>query len=182
MSGRILLVRHTAVAIRWKGVCYGVSDAGLSREGLHHARRVDEALAGERVTAVVHSGLKRASRLADLIARRHGLAAVADDRWRERDFGSWEGRRWTAIWRETGDEMERMMRDPEDYRPGGGETGAELAARATAAFADLPSDGTVIVVSHGGPIASLRALASGRVLTDAVDFIPEPGAIIVLPR
>lgn len=182
MTARVLLIRHTAVAIRWKGICYGSSDAGLSLEGGRHARRVDEQLAGVKIAAVVHSGLRRTSILAALIAHRHGLTPLADDRWRERDFGRWEGRSWNAIWRETGDEMDRMMSDPDGYRPGGGETGADLAARATAAFADLPLDGTIVIISHGGPIASLRALATGRAITDAVQFIPEPGGIVELPR
>jgi broad specificity phosphatase PhoE len=182
VTGRILLIRHTAVARRWHGVCYGISDTGLSIEGRRHARRLDAELASENVSAVVHSGLRRASMLATLIAHRHGVTPMVDARWRERDFGSWEGRSWNAIWRQTGDEMNRMMHDPDGYRPGGGETGADLAGRVAAAFADLPTGGTVIVISHGGPIATLRACRAQRPLTEAMHFIPEPGTIIALAR
>lgn len=182
MTGRILLVRHTAVAMRWRGVCYGVTDVGLSREGRRHAGCLADELARQPITAVVHSGLKRAAILATLIARRHGLTPLTDRRWRERDFGNWEGRRWNAIWRETGDEMDRMMRDPDTYRPGGGETGRDLAARVAAAFSDLPSCGTIVIVSHGGPIASLRTLAAARRLIEAANFIPAPGAIVELSQ
>lgn len=182
MTARVLLIRHTAVAKRWRGICYGISDAGLSIEGRQHAQRLAAELASETVSAVIHSGLRRASILASLIARGHGITPTTDLRWRERDFGSWEGRSWNAIWRQTGDEMNRMMHDPDDYRPGGGESGADLAGRVAAAFADLPANGTVIVVSHGGPIASLQACRARRPLTEAMRFIPEPGTIIALPR
>ena len=51
-----------------------------------------------------------------------------------------------------------MMTDPETYRPGGGETGRDIADRVAAAWDALPRVASVLVVAHGGPIATLRAL------------------------
>lgn len=180
MTRRILLVRHTAVALRWKGICYGGSDVGLSWAGRSEARQLAAVLADEPITALIHSGLGRARLLAEMIGKACGVAPQADPRWRERDFGSWEQRSWTAIWRETGDEMEGMITDPHGYRPGGGETGGEVAARVRAALSDLPCDGTIVIVSHGGPIATARLIAADRPLGEAAGMIPAIGAIVQL--
>lgn len=132
------------------------------------------------VDAVVHSGALRTRRLAAMVAQD---APVGEDpRWLERDFGRWEGRSWDAIWRESGAAMDGMMTGPDTYRPGGGETGRELADRVQAAWEALPAQGVVLVIAHGGPIATLRALCAGQPLTRAVDFIPACGEVVCVQR
>lgn len=175
---KVLLLRHPPVALAWKGRCYGRSDMGWSREGWAMARRIVRDLPS--VDAVVHSGALRTRRLAEMLT--HDMPVVEDPCWLERDFGRWEGRRWDAIWRDTGAEMDGMMTDPDTYRPGGGETGRELADRVEAAWEALPRHATVLVVAHGGPIATLRALRAGQPLTRAVDFIPPCGEVVPLQR
>ena len=134
------------------------------------------------VDAVVHSGAIRTARLAAMIVQARQVPVTADPRWLERDFGRWEGRSWDAIWRESGAEMDRMMTEPDRYRPGGGETGRDVANRVQAAWDALPRSGTVLVVAHGGPIATLRALIGGQPLARAVDYIPACGEIVRLQR
>jgi len=181
--GKVILVRHTEVARAWAGRCYGQSDMGLSREGARAARALAGTLLAAPPNAIVHSGLKRTRLLAQIVARATGLTPIIDPRWRERSFGDWEGRSWNAIWRATGDAMDRIMTEPERFRPGGaGETGAELAARCLAAWDALPREGTTLVIAHGGAIATIRALAHGADLTQAAQFIPKPGKIVPIPR
>ena len=171
----IVLVRHPAVARVWTGRCYGRRDMGLSREGACRAKTLVDELVALRPTAVVHSDMIRTRPLAERVAARTGLTASADPRWRERHFGGWEGRSWNAIWRETGDLMDRMMTDAERFRPGGGETTREMADRARAAWLDLPRKGMVVVLTHGGPIAVVRAASSGIDLAQAMRLIPACG-------
>lgn len=181
MTQRLLLVRHPPVCRRWSGRCYGASDMGWSRVGQAMARALVERLAAEAPEVVIHSDLIRTRRLAERLAGRLGLLPRADPRWRERHFGAWEGRGWQAIWRETGTLMDRLMTDPATFRPGGdGETGAELRDRVLAAAADLPRDGTIVIVAHGGPIATLRATLAGAPLEEAARFIPACGEIVTL--
>ena len=153
---------------------------GWSREGAAMARGLVSALAAEAFDLVVHSGLIRTRRLAEAVARATGAQPIADPRWTERDFGDWEGRRWDAIWRETGNAMDGMIADPAGFRPGGGETTAALAARAWSAWEDLPSDGHILVVAHGGPIAVVRMRLAGADYPALVGFIPSPGEIVRL--
>lgn len=179
---RVVLLRHPPVAKAWAGRCYGRSDMGWSREGHALAARIAADLAATPFDAIVHSGAIRTRRLAETIARGRDMAPTTDPRWLERDFGAWEGRSWNAIWRETGAEMDRMMTDPDTYRPGGGESGRDLAERVEAAWQALPERPAVLVVAHGGPIATLRALLGGHPLTRTVDFIPACGELVPLQR
>ena len=177
MNRAILLVRHTEVARCWRGRCYGASDAGLSRAGLAHVHALVPGLSAWRPDRLVHSGLRRAALLADMVARVTGLGATVDRRWRERDFGDWEGMSWIAIHRASGDAMDGMIDAPDSFRPGGGETTLELAARAVAALADLPP-GRTMVVAHGGPIAALRGTRAGFAVPRWLTLVPAYGEAV----
>lgn len=182
MSARILLVRHPPVAKAWAGRCYGRSDMGWSREGAAMARDLARRLAQEPLTAIVHSGAIRTRRLAEMVGQRTGLTIRRDTRWLERDFGSWEGRTWNAIWRETGSLMEGMMTHPATFRPGNGETGVDLMHRVRAAWGALDEAGDLLVVAHGGSIAALRTLISGHPPERMIELVPQPGAMITIER
>jgi broad specificity phosphatase PhoE len=181
MSDLIMLVRHTEVALAWKGRCYGRSDMGLSRAGLRHAKDLAAELAQWQADVIVHSGLCRARLLAEAIATRADTPIIVDSHWQERDFGTWEGRSWTSIYRETGNAMDGMIDDPEGFRPGGGETTTELAARALAAFHDLPA-GRVLVVTHGGPIAAIVGTLQTASIRDWPKLVPATGEWVELKR
>jgi len=154
MANDITLVRHTEVARRWRGRCYGVSDVGLSRAGAAAIAPLAQELAALRPEWIIHSDLTRTRRLAIAVARSAGCTILADPAWRERDFGTWEGQSWNAIYRASGNAMDGMIEAPDKFRPGGGETTLELAVRVATALTGLP-EGRGIVVTHGGPIASL---------------------------
>ena len=175
MSGEVLLVRHTEVARYWHGRCYGRRDAGLSRRGALHAVEVAARIAAWRPDAIVHSGLGRAARLARLVAARTGLDAAIDPAWQERDFGTWEGMRWSTIYRATGSAMDGMIDDPDGFRPGGGETTSELADRAMLALARLPA-GRIAVVSHGGPIAAILGRGADQPPREWLALVPAYGS------
>lgn len=173
-------MRHTEVAVSWKARCYGCHDVGLSRAGRQQARDLAAQLAREPITALVSSNLKRARFLAECLATLLGLQVRIDDRWRERDFGTWEARTWHSIWRETGNAMDGMLSSPHDFRPGGGETTADLATRALSAFNSLPRDGLTVVISHGGPIAAVRASLARASFPEITRFLIPTGSLVRL--
>lgn len=173
MSARVLLLRHPPVATAWAGRCYGRSDMGLSRAGQAMAARLVEQLATEPIDLVVHSGANRTKPLAKRVAARVGSEIREDRRWWERDFGAWEGRSWNAIWRETGNLM-----DPHGFRPGGGETGAELAARSAEAWTDVRDRGTVLIVAHGGSLAAVLTGLYRSALEEMARYIPQTGVVL----
>lgn len=176
----LILVRHPPVAQAWTGRCYGLSDMGLSREGQAMIGPLIEQLASLRPDRIVHSDMRRTRALAVPLARRLGITPVACPLWRERDFGSWEGRSWSSIYDETGNAMDGMLTAPEQFRPGDGETTAELAQRIGRAMDNLPRTRLVVVISHGGPIACARVAVEGLALLDLATVIPPAGSVVSL--
>lgn len=76
-------------------------------------------LAALKPDAIIHSVRLRTRAVAEPLARKLGVPAIADSRWRERNFGGWEGKCWHAIYRETGNAMDWMIDDPEHSGPAG---------------------------------------------------------------
>src|SRR5215831_4248553 len=169
MGRRILLVRHCEVGPEYRGICYGRSDVELSAEGETHSLRLAEQLAALPITNLFHSGLRRTHFLAKLVASKIGVAAIADTDLQERDFGTWELRPWDEIFAELGHAMDGLLLDPENYAPPGGETTLALRDRVLGWYRRLPSEGLVVAITHGGPIAALR----GALLSWDVDRWPE---------
>jgi broad specificity phosphatase PhoE len=171
----IILVRHTAVALAWRGRCYGQYDVPLSRAGKTEIAPLAAKLRRYGAERIIHSGLRRTRTLADAIG-----ASAPDPAWQERDFGDWEGQSWAAIYRSSGSAMDGMIEAPDTFRPGGGETTTELAARAVAAFARLRTTGTIIVITHGGPIAAILGTQAGLHPRDWLTLVPPYGGIVTV--
>jgi alpha-ribazole phosphatase len=106
--------------------------------------------AGIAHEALVCSDLRRARRSAEAI----GTPAV-DARWRELDFGEWDGlsprevepARMSAFWR-----------DPNAHPPPGGERWSTLVDRVGAAIEALPAVPTLVVTHAGAMRAALGYL------------------------
>lgn len=143
----LYLIRHPRPAVP-AGVCYGRTDLALAEP----AGPVAERLAALLPTPcrIYASPLRRARQLAEALG-----PTTCDARLREVDFGEWEMRPFDEL----REQMAAWAADPMGFRPPGGETPAEMAARAHALLADLHArhaGEAVAVVAHGGP---LRAIA-----------------------
>ncbi|MDR2451907.1 MAG: histidine phosphatase family protein [Candidatus Accumulibacter sp.] len=171
MTGRILLIRHTRLAVA-PGVCYGRADIPLAPT---FAAEAVEVLARMPWTPaeIWTSPAVRCMRLADAF----GIPAKrvrVDSRLLELDFGEWENRAWESF---RSPQSEAWARDPLKVRPPGGETAAELHLRVGQARDELlarvmtEENLRVAVITHAGVIRSWRAHASGRSLAD---FFGEP--------
>jgi len=179
--GRLILVRHPPVALAWTRRCYGQSDMGLSRAGRAMLAPLADHLAALQPDMIIHSGMRRTRSLADNLARRTSLSPHEDQQWRERDFGSWEGRGWNAIYRETCNAMDGMVDAPDHFRPGGnGETTCEMIERIRGALAVVPRRGCIAVITHGGPIAAVRHLLDGTRITDIAKGVMPPATFSIM--
>jgi broad specificity phosphatase PhoE len=158
----LLLVRHGETEWNRVGRWQGGSDTDLNDVGRRQARVLADGL-DEAVDLIYSSDLKRARGTAEIIADRLGLQIRIDPRLRERGFGAWEGL--------TSEEVEERFAD--DYRrwragEGAGAADAEplgaFAARIHGFLDDTllrhPAD-TVLVITHGGAIRVIQALATG---------------------
>jgi alpha-ribazole phosphatase len=146
---RLVLVRHAEPAVT--GICYGSLDVPLSARGREQAAALAERLRGERFDAVVSSPRTRATETAAAL----GLPVVTDERLRELDFGSFEGRTYEELERDEPDFYRAWMETPTEVRFPGGESYDDLRARATAALEELR--GSTLVVTHGGVIRAAVA-------------------------
>lgn len=171
MTGRILLIRHTRLAVA-PGICYGQTDLPLAPTFAAEAADVLARMPW-KPTEIWTSPAVRCVRLADAFGIPAGSIRV-DPRLLELDFGEWENRPWESF---RSPRSEAWARDPLDVRPPGGETATELHLRVGKARAEIlaragaEENPRIAVITHAGVIRSWRAHASGRGL---MEFFGEP--------
>lgn len=181
MAHRIILVRHPPVTLAWQKRCYGQSDPGLSRAGQAMVAPLIDRLAAMRPDHILHSDMRRTGVIAEPLGRHLGIAPVPSPLWRERDFGSWEGQSWNAIYRATGNAMDGMIDSPDTFRPGGsGETTRQLFDRIATALAGVTRKGRVVIITHGGPIACARATQMTDEIATIAELVPPTASVTVL--
>jgi broad specificity phosphatase PhoE len=172
---KLVLLRHPPVHPRYAGVCYGASDIELSSEGHTLAKQLAEQFQQNVPEFIFQSGLQRTRAVAD-----HFAGAIEDARLRERNFGDWELRAWDDIYQETADAMMGMIDNPKYWRPPNGETTYELRDRVLSWYEELPVHGSILAVSHGGPIAALCGTLAGVPVSKWLEFIPKCGEAVEL--
>jgi probable phosphoglycerate mutase len=154
---RTLLLRHGQTPHSVRRVFSGSSDPMLTPEGREQARAAAKRLGAMSFDVVVSSPRRRAV----VTAEQLGRDVHVDDRFRETDFGDWEGRSFAEVREEWPDQMTAWLSD-EKVAPPGGESFAETEIRVREALDDLReryAGGTVVVVSHVTPIKTLVRLA-----------------------
>ncbi len=144
----LYLMRHGEPALT--GRMLGRTDCAATEAGITACLAQAEDLA---VGAIVASDLARASACAGAIAHRAGQGVTIDPRWRELDFGAWDGLFAKDI---DAAALGRFWADPDANPPPGGERWSSLTARVTAAVADIAVP--TLVVTHGG---AMRAALAG---------------------
>ena len=144
-------VRHAETDWNRDGQIQGWADVPLSELGREQARELAATLGERAIGAIYSSDLSRARETARIVAEARGLDVTSLPELRERHFGSWEGL--------TDDEIhERFPEEVADGVLGDGESRDELDRRiveALSRIADEHPAGTVLVVSHGGPLRAV---------------------------
>lgn len=146
------LLRHGAPVLA--GRMMGRTDVAPTPEGI--AACVDQ-VSELNVGRVIASDLARARRPGEAIAQARALPLVVDPRWRELDFGAWDGLSSAEI---DGDALGRFWNDPDASPPPGGERWSALIARVGGAIGDLTAAST-LVVTHGGAMRAALAYLCG---------------------
>lgn len=151
---RLYLVRHLA-PLAAPGICYGRTDLEVDRGAT--AAALPGLRAGLPPNApLISSPLRRCASL----ARALGDDVRFDARLAELDFGHWEMQSWDSIPRA---EVDAWAADVAHYRPGGGESVADMARRICAFHDELMDENLpqAIVVCHAGAIRLLAARFRG---------------------
>lgn len=157
----ITLIRHGQSESNRTGLWQGQGDSPLSTEGAIQVDALARRLGDRHYDLVVASDLQRASGTAEAL----GKGVEIEPAWREMDIGNWEGRTREEVEADDPDVL-KAVRAGEDVKLGGGESVSEFDARVADAFdkllARLGEDNRVVVVAHGGVIASLTRRVLGR--------------------
>jgi alpha-ribazole phosphatase len=168
----IALVRHPAVA-GTGGRCYGRRDLPIADPA--SVAPIVTALAPMRGATIHTSPLARCRLVAQALAAAWEQAPpIADARLLEMEFGAWDGMSWDDVPRP---DLDRWAADLTGFAPPGGESGAALVARVTEFWrmvAGWPC--AQVVVTHGGPLKVLMALAEERPVDLSRPTLP-PGGI-----
>jgi 2,3-bisphosphoglycerate-dependent phosphoglycerate mutase len=164
----LLLVRHGQSAPAREGEPFplvdGQGDPPLTELGREQGRAVAGRLAGAGLAAVYVTTLQRTRQTAQPLLDATGLAAQVEPDLREVHLGEWEG----GVFRQRVAERDpvalRMVEEERwDVIPGA-ESSAALAARVGAAVRRICAahpDQRIAVVTHGGVIGQVLALATG---------------------
>ena len=150
IAPRILhLMRHGEPALA--GRMLGHTDCDATHAGI---AACTAAAAGLSIGGIVTSDLRRAAACAEAVAG--PLPIHTDPRWRELDFGDWDGQAPASL---PPTALAHFWDDPDAYPPPQGERWSDLVARIRPALADLPTD--TLVVTHAGAIRAALAAACG---------------------
>jgi broad specificity phosphatase PhoE len=172
----LLLVRHGETDWNRDGRWQGHSDTHLNELGRQQAERLAEELDG--VDVVYSSDLARAHETAEILAQRLGVDVRLDERLRERGFGEWEGKTRAEIEAEFADAHARWVAG-EGPGADDAEPFDDFDARVRGFLDDVlarhPGE-TVLIVSHGGSIRVIHALASG------LDYVRDHRSIPAVPN
>lgn len=181
---RLWLVRHGLTEWNTQQRYCGHSDIPLSAPGRVQARWLAQQLQKEEISTIYTSDLARASETAEIIAshRAQPVQLKVSPAWRELDFGAWEGLTYAEIAEQFRDQL-GFFTDPEHCSPTNGESLAHMLQRvhtelaALASSDELPMNGGVVIVSHGGPLRALLCSLLGMPLEQQWQLRLDPGSL-----
>lgn len=153
MSGFALhLLRHGAP--EGAGRLIGRTDAPPTAQGIAACAEQARDLEPE---VLIASDLSRARLAGEAIGLATGVPLSIDPRWRELDFGAWDGMAPGDV---DGAALVRFWDDPDAHAPPGGECWSALASRVGLAIGDLVPRPT-LVVTHAGAMRAALAVLCG---------------------
>jgi len=159
---QIALLRHAQAGLH--GCFCGHSNPGLSAQGREQLPTIVQSLSHIVPRAIWSSDLQRAKETAEPIAKHFALDCKTSFRFREMNFGKWEGLTWKEVELQYPDDARAWAKLFPYHRPPGGESFLELQARAVEQLEHLATraePGCTLVVTHAGFIRTVVAWVLG---------------------
>ena len=158
----LFLLRHGAILQQAPRRFIGQTDHPLTDDGRRQAALGCDVLTDVPFTAVVASDLLRCQETAALVLGGRDIPIRLEPRLREIALGAFEGLTVEEVRSRFPGAYERRGCDIAGFTPQGGESFADVQARAVAALAELaPLCGNVLVVAHGGVNRTILCHALG---------------------
>jgi broad specificity phosphatase PhoE len=180
----LFLVRHGQVESNREFRYVGSRDEPLTEVGREQADRLGRTLALARSALLYSSPLRRTRETAERIAALGAAPARLEARLAEQSFGVWEGLTRDEVKSLGPEDAECLARCDADAAaaPPSGESLRDVQSRVVEFVDELAAAGTgsVILVTHVGPIKALLASALDIPLPKARRFFLDPGTVSVL--
>lgn len=153
---KLFLARHGETDANVNELACGISEFELTEKGKHQAQVLANQLKLEQhqrnITAIYVSPLKRAKSTAAYIEKALGITAIPDERLKEMNFGSFEGKKWNTP------EFLHIFNNPFLKFPSG-ESLVQVTHRAYSILEDVRKKHTIeeniLFVCHGVVITTL---------------------------
>jgi len=149
----LYLMRHGETEHNTKGVYYGWTDLRLNENGIKQAENLARILGHISFDTVISSPLKRARETAVIAGKLPEEKIVLDERLKELNFGSWEGKHYREIQKEDPENWDRWVRDWKEGAPPGGESFSSMFRRVSESVQEMLekyAGQTLLVVTHQG--------------------------------
>jgi probable phosphoglycerate mutase len=165
-----IIVRHGETDWNRQQRFQGQIDVPLNATGHEQARRLADALAGERFDLLLSSDLQRARETAAPLERVHAVQAQPQPALREQSFGVLEGMDVPGIQAQHPQLWAQWLRHDADYALPEGESARQFHTRVLAAVRALAlahAGKTLVLVTHGGVLDMLWRTVHGLPLHGA---------------
>lgn len=152
---RVYLARHGKTIYSHEERYFGQKDIPLSQEGINQINALAKRLAVSEFAAIFSSDLQRARMSAEIIANKSDSEIIIEPGFKEMNLGAWDGLTYNEINKISPDLAREWMDNPANFKFPQGESLFELRERVITALTPLISEfkgGSILIVSHGGPI------------------------------
>jgi|Deesub1362A_J573_1020465.scaffolds.fasta_scaffold13552_3 alpha-ribazole phosphatase len=176
---KVYLVRHGETLWNAEKKYLGLTDIGLTKNGLSQAERLAQRLEGEGIEVIFTSPLLRAKETASLIAEKLNVPVEVWEELREVHFGEWEGLTYEEIRGKYGDLINKWMENPSAFSIPGGDSWEEINKRAERFLKRVQErkEEIALAVSHGGLIKAIFARVLHMRPPDFTSFLIGNGSL-----
>lgn len=157
-STHVILVRHGQSQGNAEGRFGGHTDTPLSPRGRKQAKATAQLLAGERLTAIYSSDLRRAVETASPLVQLSGVGLEATDAFRERSVGVMEGLTFEEAAEQHPEQYAALLHRDFEHVLVGGESYRQTLDRASRKLDEAIEKhrgGRIVVFTHTGTICIL---------------------------
>lgn len=158
---KLYLIRHGQTQANVSGVFCGSSDIALTDEGIRQAHHVGLQLSKLPLDAVIHTGLLRSRKTAEIILQERDIAVESQPLLKEMCFGEWEMRHHTELEASQAAGYREWCLDWQKTDVPQGESFTAFTQRIRQALQQLhqrPKESHLAIVAHQGSLSLLLAM------------------------
>lgn len=163
MQKTILLFRHGEVEAKYQKKFRGRINCELSDTGKHMSEVNAKFIEMENIDQVVTTGLKRTDYVGELV-KKAGMPWSVDPRFREADFGEWEGKAWEEVQKNYPTEVKCYRENFMNHKFPGGEAVSAIVKRLHEAWKEwlLQDFKKIAIISHSTSNGCLMQDLTGK--------------------